>query len=34
MGQYINTMEKMNDSWLKDKAMTLRAPEPEDLELM
>ena len=34
MEQYINTMEKMSDSWLKDETMTLRAPEPEDLELM
>lgn len=24
----------MNNGWLKDKSMTLRAPEPEDLELM
>lgn len=24
----------MNDSWLKNGTMTLRAPEPEDLELM
>lgn len=28
------TLPKMNDRWLKDETMTLRSPEPEDLELM
>ena len=34
MALYINTTMRMNDRWLEDDMLKLRAPEPEDLELM